>query len=501
MSDFQIENGVLIAYHGPGGKISIPEEVTVIGDNAFAGCHSLTEVNIPDSVREIGDRAFSRCTRLRDITVPGSVERIGEMAFHFCIHLVLVILEKGIRELGDLVFMDCRELTYVSLPDSLVSLGSKAFYGCERMLRVMIPSGITEIKYQTFTNCRALNNVFLPETVTTIEEQAFYGCWGMKHIELPARVTEIRHQTFGYCMALQSISFPPKLERIGDTAFLACKALTDLTLPESLRQIDSNAFHGCLNLTSVNIPNSVMKIGGFAFSGCTGLTRATYSDRIENTNVFSGCTGLREFVPSARSRCYTVVDGVILSRDGQKLIAYPPGRCCVRYDIPETVTEVSPWAFSEAPVKVIYVPESVKTFSRAATDGAKEEDPFVATACAEFMPFLDKPIFLGPPEALPPRHQKRVVEGFLVARQIGMPEIEPWKENYTEYIRQTYRTCEKKAWNNELMLRFLMEQGMLRTEAAELMLQKYDAAERPQLTAELTAYLEKHSENDTHVPS
>jgi hypothetical protein len=467
MSDFQIENGVLVAYHGSGGKVVIPGEVT-----------------------EIGDRAFSNCTRLKSIDIPGSVKRIGEMAFHACIHLSEITLAEGLEELGDLVFMNCRELTYVSLPESLISLGSKAFYSCERMLRVVIPEGITEIRYQTFTNCRTLNSVSLPDTVTSIGEKAFYGCWSLKQIELPRLLTEIRHQTFGYCMALQSICLPPGLERIGDGAFLACKALKDVTLPESLRQIDANAFHGCLSLTSVNIPDSVMKVEGFAFSDCTGLTRATYSDRIENTNVFSGCTDLREFTVSTRSWRYKTVDGIVFSRDGHSLVAYPPGRRCVRYDVPETVTEIRAWAFSEAPVKVIYVPESVETISNAATDGAKDGDPFVASACAEFMPFLSKPVFLGPPETLPPRHRRRVVEGFLVAMDIGMPEIEPWKENYTVYVQQTYRTCEKKAWNNELMLRFLMEQGMLRVEAAKLMLQKYSAAKRLQLIAELTKYLQ-----------
>ena len=246
----------------------------------------------------------------------------------------------------------------------------------------------------------------------------------------------------------------------------------------------------CTALESIVIPDKVQYFGAYAFSGCTGLTRATYSDRIENPDVFSGCTELREFVPSARSRRFTTVDGVILSRDRQKLIAYPPGRRCVRYDIPETVTEVCAWAFSEAPVKVIYAPDSVKEISKAAADGTKEEDPFVASARAELMTNLGKPIFLGSPEALPPRHQRRVVEGFLVARQIGMPEIEPWKESYVEYVRSTYRTYEKKAWNNELLLRFLMEQGMLRVEAAKLMLQKFSAAERPELCAELTQYLQ-----------
>lgn len=491
-SDFTIENGVLKAYHGPGGQVLIPEGTRAIGDRAFWGQRQITDVSIPDGVRKIGDRAFSNCTGLRRIAIPGTVERIGAMAFHFCDHLIQVTLGQGVRELGDEVFMYCRQLAYVSLPDSLTSLGNKAFYSCERLLRAEVPRGITRIGERTFANCGALSSVSLPDTVTEIDPQAFYGCWALEHLELPPRVTDIRHQTFGYCMALESISLPAGLQRIEDGAFLQCKALTDIALPEGLVSIDANAFHGCLQLAEATIPDSVRKVKGFAFSGCTGLVRATFADGIEDGNVFSGCTALREYVVSPRSRKYRAVDGVVFSRDGRKLIAYPPGRRCDRYDIPETVTEVCAWAFLEAPAQVVYVPETVKTFSKVAADRAEEGVPFVASACVDFMPDLGKPIFLGPVEALPPRHQRRVVEGFLVALDIGMPEIEPWQESYIDYVRQQYGTYENKAWKNERLLRFLMEHRMLRAETARLMQKKYDATGRPELAAQLAAYLKPH---------
>ena len=39
-------------------SIVIPDNVTSIGENAFAWCTNLTSVTIPDSVMSIGERVF-----------------------------------------------------------------------------------------------------------------------------------------------------------------------------------------------------------------------------------------------------------------------------------------------------------------------------------------------------------------------------------------------------------------------------------------------------------
>ena len=51
----------------------IPESVTEIGEEAFAGCDSLKSVNIPASVKSVGRLAFGRCENLTDITFQGTI--------------------------------------------------------------------------------------------------------------------------------------------------------------------------------------------------------------------------------------------------------------------------------------------------------------------------------------------------------------------------------------------------------------------------------------------
>ena len=80
-SDFIIRAGTLEKYEGMSSEVDIPNNVKIIGRNAFDGCVGLTSVMIPDSVDEIDEYAFSGCRRLTQLLIPNSVTRIGRNAF------------------------------------------------------------------------------------------------------------------------------------------------------------------------------------------------------------------------------------------------------------------------------------------------------------------------------------------------------------------------------------------------------------------------------------
>ena len=85
----------------------IPSSVTSIGDSAFWGCRSLSEIVIPSSVTSIGDGAFLGCRSLSEIVIPSSVTSIGDGAF-----------------------LGCRSLSEIVIPFSVTSIGRGAFCGC-----------------------------------------------------------------------------------------------------------------------------------------------------------------------------------------------------------------------------------------------------------------------------------------------------------------------------------------------------------------------------------
>ena len=56
----------------------IPDNVTSIGEYAFAHCKSLTNIVIPNSVTSIDERAFWCCRSLTSVVIPDSVTEIGD---------------------------------------------------------------------------------------------------------------------------------------------------------------------------------------------------------------------------------------------------------------------------------------------------------------------------------------------------------------------------------------------------------------------------------------
>ena len=57
MSDFIIENRILVRYIGKSKEVVVPKGITIIGNKAFAG-QDITKVIIPEGVTTIGEHAF-----------------------------------------------------------------------------------------------------------------------------------------------------------------------------------------------------------------------------------------------------------------------------------------------------------------------------------------------------------------------------------------------------------------------------------------------------------
>ena len=270
--------------------------VTSIGNVAFSGCSSLTEVAIPESVTSIGDYAFSGCSSLTQIAVPESVTSIGDFAFNGCSSLTQIAIPESVTSIGNGAFNGCSSLTQIAIPESVTSIGNGAFNGCSSLTQVAIPEGVTSIGDHAFAFCSSLKEITIPEGVTSIGDYAFSGCSKLTEIAIPEGVTSIGDGAFNSCLGLTQITIPEGVTSIGDDAFYDCLSLTQIAIPESVTSIGDGAFSGCSSLTEVAIPEGVTSIGDGTFFYCSRLTQITIPEGVTfiGDYAFALCSSLKE---------------------------------------------------------------------------------------------------------------------------------------------------------------------------------------------------------------
>jgi len=319
IKDFEIEDGVLEAYHGAGGAIRIPDGVTAIADEAFWLCTAMTSVTIPDSVREIGSGAFEGCTGLTALTIPKSVTDIAEEAFCYCTGLASITVASGnpvyhsagnclIKTKAKTVIQGCNQ-SVIPADGSVTAIADEAFFGCIGLTEVRIPATVTRIGEGAFACCTGLTSLtvergnpvyhsadnclietatktlvqgctpsIIPRdgSVTAIGDGAFRGFMGLGSISLPASVTGIGDGAFKGCTDLFSVELPTSVKSIGWEAFAHCTALTAVLFPAGMTSIGDEAFSGCTALTAIMIPESMEYIGEWAFYHCEKLLGIYY---------------------------------------------------------------------------------------------------------------------------------------------------------------------------------------------------------------------------------
>ena len=215
-SAFSSSNGLLLSKNGKrvivgiNGDVIVPDGVTHIAEDAFAGRRNLKSLVIPAGVVSIG--SFDNCTNLRSIVIPDGVESVG--SFYNCRSLTSITIPNGVLSVGS--FCNCINLKSITIPESVASVGS--FDGCTNLKSVAIPYGITVINDRGFAGCTSLTDITLPDSITWIGASAFSGCIGLTCLTIPSGVTEIGRYAFSGCDGLKLIfnGEAPNMDGDGD---------------------------------------------------------------------------------------------------------------------------------------------------------------------------------------------------------------------------------------------------------------------------------------------
>ena len=122
-----------------------------IGDNAFNGCSSLSEITIPETVEEIGFGAFQNCCELKTAVINGNISKLPSQCFYNCENLSSIKLSDSIAKIGEFALSECDSLTHITISNSVSEISDNAFSGSDD-IRILCERGSDAYEYAQSMN-------------------------------------------------------------------------------------------------------------------------------------------------------------------------------------------------------------------------------------------------------------------------------------------------------------------------------------------------------------
>lgn len=379
------------SYDGEGGEVVVDDsyygrKVTVIDEGAFKDCWTITSVVLPDTVTEIREEAFAGCFSLRSVSFGSGLRVIGDSAFKQCSVLSSAALPDSLTTIGAEAFKNCFSLAEVTAGSALTDVAEGAFEGTQWLRRhpdgviyvgsvvygyegavpesgvINIADGTAVINADAFENVPDAAAFSFPDSLINIKGRALDGtAWYAAKEYGPVFAGNVLYAFKKLLLPTDTaVTVPEGTTGIADGAFEQCNDryyITSVLLPESLKYIGDNAFEGCSGLSHIIIPDGVTHIGAHAFQDCSDMRQAVLG---------KGLTSLPDF---AFFDCDLLTS---VNLGGIRMIGENALSSCgfVALDIPEGVEEVESYAFSGcSELSMVRLPASLGYISSDAFSG------------------------------------------------------------------------------------------------------------------------------------
>ena len=220
------------SYSGP---VEIPSKINDyfvidICNGCFMECSGITSVSLPDDVTDIGDNVFLGCTALESFSVNPANPYFSVQDGVLLADNAEFLIAYPAAKAGD---------TYIT-PAGVNEIAPGAFGFAQNLKEVTVSQGVTNIDNWAFAHSN-IEKVHIAGSVEQIDDYAFAYCNALSDVELGNGIQKIYHAAFANCPALTSITLPASLELVGQYAFCGT-GMTSVTIPRSVEKIDFCAF-------------------------------------------------------------------------------------------------------------------------------------------------------------------------------------------------------------------------------------------------------------------
>lgn len=231
---------------------TLPRDVLKVADGVFDGA-AIKRITLPLTLQHIGKRSFANML-LQVLTIPDTVTTIEEEAFAGNKYLTQVKVGKGVNSMGLGVFKGCSSLRKFTGDTAAVDGTAVVIDG---RLMTIIPA-ITDSRYT------------IPYEVKSIAPFAL-AYITLKTLYFDNADTEISSGSLAYCPSLYNIVGSKYLKSdnsiVVDGELLWAQTQKDkrVDIDSSITAIGAYTFAGC-KVKTVHIPSSVKSIGSYAFA-------------------------------------------------------------------------------------------------------------------------------------------------------------------------------------------------------------------------------------------
>ena len=226
-------------------KVTFGGNCTAVFSNMFENCSSLTEINIPETVTSIAANAFAG-TGIASLDLHGGIATISSSAFQNCKSLTTVKINEGTTFIDALAF-NGSPVSSLSLPASLTTIGKQAFNNCALTGDIVLPAAVARINDLAFSGNKTMATIALPASLANLGEGVFQGCTGLTAITVDAANTAYKVKETGVVTTID-----------GATALAYPVASTNAAVVDAeITKIGAYTFQNATNLATITLENCV----------------------------------------------------------------------------------------------------------------------------------------------------------------------------------------------------------------------------------------------------
>lgn len=382
---------------------------------AFKGCTALTHIDLPESVTQINAFAFSG-SGLKSFEVPVGFLTLEDGVFYNCASLENLVLNEELTKIGRFSVAHCPALAEIEIPGSVTQVSARAFLNDTALETARIGDvegkKIVTLETAAFGGCKNLSYMIfsgiLPEYKTSIfgddikpnilyftrffnSENEDDANW-MENFKMIAIDKQFDYEQVsdGECSIKKykgdlPIAIIPavvvtdkgesaSVTSIGAGAFKNSDVKV-ISVPKSVTVIDNSVFFGAgklekINVSSVNKNYKAMdgilynKVGNMLVYCPPSKSGSLLIDETVTT-VFDGAfygNSLSAINVKGENKYYSSVDGVLMSKSGEAVIAYPNEKGEVYTVLPE-VKEIKNYAFTNPSMTITFDTDTAPAIS------------------------------------------------------------------------------------------------------------------------------------------